>query len=83
VLDVAVQSQLGRIKDFSVTDLETSEEIFFARDSFQIRSHFRTRLGGPWALLLSLLQLIFELDGSVWKHQAVESFVFTLSREST
>jgi hypothetical protein len=83
VLDVAIQGQFGRAKDFAIANFKTGKEVILARRLPWSLGDLGHAGGLFHMLMLSLFELIFELNGTVWKNEAIESFILTLHSEST
>lgn len=81
MLDVSVEGQLGRIEDFSIAELKTSEEVIFTRGPSNVMSDCRVTRGFRFVFLLSLFEFVFELDRPSRENKAVKSFIFTFCGE--
>jgi hypothetical protein len=83
MLDVSVECQLGRIENFSITKLKTSEEVIFTRGPSNVMFEFRVTRRFGFVFLLSLFEFVFKLDRPSREHKSVKSFVFTFGGEGT
>ena len=82
VFDISIQSQLGSVKDLSVSDFEAREEVVFSRrfsnfspDVWNTARRFRRIFS------LSPFKFLLELDRSIGQEEAIKTFVFTFCSE--